>query len=471
MKTQLSLVLSLFLLHAAISQTIPSDRHPVVVVMLENHAYSSMYLSPYMPYLTALTRQYGVAQKFYANGHYSIGNYMFQTFGRVETTNDNYNPDRQGYFSDDNIVRHLLMLGKTYKTYQENIDVAGSTEMVSKDGLYVRRHNPLSYTSEFGNMTEAQRALVEVPFTQFSADLSFHQLPDFSFVTPNMINNAHNGSDPAALQAADTWLQKNIFRPLLTDPKFQQTGMLVVSVDESLDTDCQPSSTCPPLPEYTPYCASNCSRGGGHILTVVIGPNVGPNFKSNTPFMHESTLKSMLRALGSSTFPNGLSAIPTFGVLYQLLTNPGFELSTSNWHSYGSCTIGSLAGVARTGTHYADLIAAGAGTQPMCFAADGNGSDVYYAVKPGQVVTFSGWGKRVSGDGLARPVIEVTDSRKSNPTWRVTTPNNISNAAWTFTSGTYTVPVGKSFVRFYVEIKAATQKSQVRFDDLVLQIR
>ena len=74
MKTQLSLVLSLFLLHAAISQTIPSDRHPVVVVMLENHAYSSMYLSPYMPHLTALTRQYGVAQKFYANGHYSIGN-------------------------------------------------------------------------------------------------------------------------------------------------------------------------------------------------------------------------------------------------------------------------------------------------------------------------------------------------------------------------------------------------------------
>src|SRR5213080_4216540 len=72
------------------------------------------------------------------------------------------------------------------------------------------------------------------------------------------------------------------------------------------------------------------------------------------------------------------------------------------------------------------LIAAGAGTQPMCFAADGNGSDVYYAVKPGQVVTFSGWGKRVSGDGLARPVIEVTDSRKSNPTWWVTTPNNIS---------------------------------------------
>src|SRR5437762_11883875 len=96
MKTKLSLVLSLLLLRAALSQTVPADRHPVVVVMLENHAYSSMYLSPYMPNLTALTRQYGVAQKFYANGHYSIGNYMFQAFGAVETTNDRSEERRVG---------------------------------------------------------------------------------------------------------------------------------------------------------------------------------------------------------------------------------------------------------------------------------------------------------------------------------------------------------------------------------------
>src|SRR6266704_4048278 len=137
MKTKLSLVLSLLLLRAALSQTVPADRHPVVIVMLENHAYSSMYLSSYMPNLTSMTKQYGVAQNFYANGHYSIGNYMFQTFGKVETTNDGYNPDTQGYFTDDNIIRHLLTLGKTYKMYEENIDSAGSTELVSNDGLYV----------------------------------------------------------------------------------------------------------------------------------------------------------------------------------------------------------------------------------------------------------------------------------------------------------------------------------------------
>jgi hypothetical protein len=132
------------------AQKVPTNRYPVVIVNLENHPYSSLYLSSSMPNLTALTKQYGVAQNFDANGHYSIGNYMFQTFGKSETTDDAYNPDTSGYFSDDNIVRHLIGLGSTYKMYQESIDSAGSTEMVSANGLYVRRHNPLSYTSEFG---------------------------------------------------------------------------------------------------------------------------------------------------------------------------------------------------------------------------------------------------------------------------------------------------------------------------------
>jgi acid phosphatase len=245
---------------AAITQPVPSDRHPVVIVMIENHAYSSMYLSSYMPNLTSLTKQYGVAQNFDANGHYSIGNYLFQTFGKVETTNDGYNPDTQGYFTDDNIIRHLLTLGKTYKMYEENIDSAGSTELTSRDGLYVRRHNPLSYTSEFGNMTTAQRALVEVPFTQFAIDIAAHQLPDFSYVTPNLADDGHNGTDPTALQTADSWLQKNIFTPLLRDAIFQQTGTLIISVDESLDIDCLPDTKCPSLPEYTSYCTANCGR-------------------------------------------------------------------------------------------------------------------------------------------------------------------------------------------------------------------
>ena len=44
------------------------------------------------------------------------------------------------------------------------------------------------------------------------------------------------------------------------------------------------------------------------------------------------------------------------------------------------------------------------------------------------------------------------------------------SGVWTFTTGTYTVPTGKAFGRFYAEIKSSTKSSEVRFDDVILQI-
>lgn len=469
MKTRLFLTL-LLLFSPAISLSQVPNRYPVVVVMLENHSYNTVYLSPNMPNLVALTRQYGVAQNFYANGHYSIGNYMFQTFGKVETMKDSYDPDIDGYFSDDNIARHISSLGKTYRMYEENIDAAGSTELRSNDTLYVRRHNPLSYTSDFSNMSQGQRMAVEVPFSQFASDLAAHQLPDLVYITPNLIHDMHDGGGAAGMQTADTWLQTNVFGPLLADPTFQQTGLLIISSDESVHSDCGPASVCPALPEFTAYCSSNCSAGGGHIFTLLVGPNIKPAFKSGTSFMHESTMKSVLKALGSKTYPSPLASVPVFDSFYQALTNPGFELSSTNWHCVGSCSIKNQAGAARTGSRYADLVVTGSGAQSQYFSALANGSVTYYPVKSGQVLTFSGWISRAAGDGVAHLVVELSDSNKLNPIVVTSTPEVISPSKWTSTAGSYTAPAGVAFARFYLELKGSTQPSEVRFDDLNFRI-
>ncbi len=42
-----------------------------------------------------------------------------------------------------------------------------------------------------------------VPFTQLATDLNTANLPDYSFIVPNLCNDAHD----CALSAADTWLQ------------------------------------------------------------------------------------------------------------------------------------------------------------------------------------------------------------------------------------------------------------------------
>ena len=57
--------------------------------------------------------------------------------------------------------------------------------------------------------------------------------------------------------------------------------------DESLDTDTQ--------------------HGGGHIACVVIGPKVRAGAKSTTLYQHQNVLKTVMKALGLSSFPGAAS--------------------------------------------------------------------------------------------------------------------------------------------------------------------
>src|SRR5208283_5983823 len=83
-----------------------------------------------------------------------------------------------------------------------------------------------------------------VPFTQFASDLASGKLPNFSFVTPNLCDDAHN----CALSVADTWLKTNI-APLLTSTPFKEDGLLIITFDES---------------------GSDNTHGGGRVAAVII---------------------------------------------------------------------------------------------------------------------------------------------------------------------------------------------------------
>jgi acid phosphatase len=237
----------------------------VVVVVEENHGYSSVIGSSAMPYLNSLATQYGLATQYYADTHPSIGNYFMMTAGQIITNNDSYSST----VSADNIVRHLLTGGKTWKSYAESIPSAGYTG--GDTGLYARKHNPLSFFSDVVNSSVQKMNLV--PFTQFTADLNANQLPDYSFVVPNLQNDAHDGT----LNQADAWLQTNI-APLIANPQFQKNGLLIIVFDEAEDTDA--------------------AHGGGHIALVAIGPAVKHGFQSPTLYQHENLLKTVAAYLG-----------------------------------------------------------------------------------------------------------------------------------------------------------------------------
>jgi len=267
---------------SAATITIPSSTH-VFLLVEENHSYSSVIGSSSMPYLNSLASKYGLATQYYANTHPSIGNYFMATAGAVITNNDSF----CSTITNDNVVRHLLNAGKTWKSYAESLPSVGYTGCGS--GLYVKRHNPFAYFSDVANSGEKNNL---VPFTQFSTDRINGNLPNFSFIVPNLNDDAHNGT----LTQADSWLKTNI-APLLASSMFKAggTGLLIIIFDESVDSDT--------------------AHGGGHVAAVIIGPKVKPGSKTGTLYQHQNTLKTLMEALGVKTYPGAAgSAQPITGV-------------------------------------------------------------------------------------------------------------------------------------------------------------
>lgn len=266
----LSLTIVLFLLSAlsAVAQ-LPTFSH-VFIVVEENHNYSSVIGSSSMPYLNSLATKYGLATQYYANTHPSIGNYFMMTTGQIITNNDGFT----GTITADNVVRHLLAAGKTWKSYEEGLPSVG---YISPDtGSYVRRHCPLSFFSDVVNSSVQRKNLV--PFSQFSKDLTNNALPQYSFITPNICNDAHNCS----LTTADNWLKNNV-APLIASSTFKNGGLLIILFDES---------------------SNDNTRGGGRIAWVTISPQHSKlGYKSTTVYQHQSTLRLMLQGLGVKTYP------------------------------------------------------------------------------------------------------------------------------------------------------------------------
>jgi phosphatidylinositol-3-phosphatase len=246
----------------------------VFLVVEENHSYADVIGNSSMPYLNSLASQYGLATQYFANGHPSMPNYLMLTTGLTESFDDNFS----GTISDDNVVRELTKAGKTWKAYEESIPSAG---YLGSDALpYLRRHNPFSYLSDV--QQDPSQAANIVPFSQLASDLANDALPQYSFIAPDVNNDAHDGT----LAAADSWLQSNI-APLIASQTFQNGGLLIITFDESEDSDVE--------------------NGGGHVATVIISSKSKLKYQSQTEYQHQSTLRLVLQASGVGSFP-GLAA-------------------------------------------------------------------------------------------------------------------------------------------------------------------
>jgi hypothetical protein len=382
---KLSVTLALFIGVSALAQ-VPRSNH-VYIVAEENRSYEHIVGSASMPYLNSLLSRGGVATQFYSNMHGSLENYLIVTSGQYLT----HNNDTLAVFNVDNIERHLLINGKTFKSYAQSLPYAGYTGLYS--GAYMKRHAPLPYYTDMANSSLIKH---HVSTSELANDIANGTLPNFAFITPDANHDMHNcGSNlGACLWTADQWLKYNI-GPLLASPPFQPggDGVLIIWADEAdLSTDNRCSATV----------LTGC---GGHILVAMIGPQVKAGYKSVTTYHHQSVLRTMLTALGTtSNFPAAANTAPDMREFFKnntgtaitgsvrisapttsTVTGPGVFLAAdataSNPITFMRIYVNSVSVASASAGHIATTASMSKGTHYLVFQAWDSKGNVYKASK------------------------------------------------------------------------------------------
>ncbi len=255
----------------------PVIRH-VVVVMEENHSYSSTAGS--MPYLDSVAKGCGLATNYHSTTHNSLPNYLAMTAGiplaQLQPFTGDCTPS-----SCTTSARSIFAqtVAKSYEeTMPSNCDWSGS-------GIYVPKHNPQVYFTS-GNASCGTRDVPFGPLTKWS-NLTWDfrgeaSAPSFAFVTPNLCNDGHD----CGLSTSDAWLRTVL--PLIEATPVYQTGDTAIFVvwDEG-----EPASA-------GENCAANPGDQSCHVELVVIAPSVKPGTKIATSLNHYSVLRAAEQLLG-----------------------------------------------------------------------------------------------------------------------------------------------------------------------------
>jgi hypothetical protein len=281
------------------SAQVPQSSH-VWLIAEENHSYEDVVGNTSMPYFNSLIAHYALASQYYSAQHSSLPALMWLVAGQPVT------PDNSttSCFNVDNVVRELLAVGLTWKAYEEDLPYPGYQGVQFAN--YVRRHNPLI---DFTDACTATQQLNSVPYTQLVIDMALNQVPNYVFITPNLQDDAHDGT----LAQADLWLAAQM-PAILARPEFQPggDGILFITFDESELSDDN-------------RCSSLISNGcGGRIATLIIGPQVRPGFSSQTLYGPQNLLRTVCDAMALAVCPDtGAMALPMSDVFNTVsITNP-----------------------------------------------------------------------------------------------------------------------------------------------------
>ncbi len=253
----------------------------VFVIMMENHNWSDIAGSSSAPYINSLlTRQdASYATQYYnpPNNHPSAPNYVWLEAGSAVAGQNDCAPTDSGCNSSGNHLSKLLDgAGIPWKEYVEG---ASGTKCILDFSSVDVNHVPFSYFTDVTNNNSATSTNCishERPYTELSNDLASNTVARYNFITPNLIDDMHDGT----IQQGDTWLQNNL--PLiLNSSAYKNGGAVFLTWDEGEGTD-------------------------GPIGMILLSPFAkGNGYHNTTHYDHSSTLRTMEEIFGVSPMLGG----------------------------------------------------------------------------------------------------------------------------------------------------------------------
>ena len=143
---------------------------------------------------------------------------------------------------------------------------------------YAVRHNPPPYLTSLA----AGCSVNDVPYAALQADLDNDTLPAFVFITPNTIDDGHDGGDPISIQHTDAWLAAELPKILGSAAYRKGRTAIFITWDEG-ET---------PLSAIGKDCSTNTTDEDCHVLTLVVSPSTRPGTVSSKLFNHYSLLRT-----------------------------------------------------------------------------------------------------------------------------------------------------------------------------------
>jgi phosphatidylinositol-3-phosphatase len=311
-------VLSVFALQAMFGQTASAEEiKKVFIIAMENHNWTQpanqfngniqqIFQNPAAPFINSLvngtafalvngevvhiSKQVAYAANYHsvlatANGnnphiHPSEPNYLWAEAGtNFGVLNDN-DPFRVPGGTNQDTTQHLVTLltqaGKTWKSYQEDIDLTAvngqltnvvlpqdqwTVPLKSSSGKfapgsfnqfngsnqfdYAAKHNPqLFFTDSNGgndSTTANPLCLQYAPLQQFFTDLENDTVADYNWISPNQHNDQHTTliggfkgltGDPAKILQGDEFLRQ-IIPVIMSSKAYGENGVIIIWWDES----------------------------------------------------------------------------------------------------------------------------------------------------------------------------------------------------------------------------------------------